>query len=427
MSHSRKNRASATAVEGPTTAPEQEDALESAEALAIAEAAGALVGPSRLTSPSEHHLTDDTAEATEGQQAEATAHEAGTAGTHGEQGPGNHLKGGVRPRRNMDNGVSVGERVVGRVVWANEHGAKVEIMDSMVTGYMPANEAPCMVSNENDELMSPTPAPGQPCVPVGLTREFEVVRNDSKRGPRLSARSLDWDLLWYRARQLYEASRQERENVRIKVVDVNTGGLLARAGGLQLFVPVSQLVREEGNTWWSEEELRAQFTGRELEVAVHEIEPSRRKFVGSVVVGAENKAVRQIKVGSLVWGTVRRVEPFGVFVGIDDTHTSGLMHISNISRSRVRRVDDIFAIGDRVHCLVMGIDEGYTNISLSTAELEVEDGDMLTDPAKVYENAQEQQEYFLQHLEFLRQDLVESDDWDGHTQQSGSGDYLRVA
>lgn len=36
-----------------------------------------------------------------------------------------------------------------------------------------------------------------------------------------------------------------------------------------------------------------------------------------------------------MWGTVRRVEDFGAFVGFDDTRASGLVHISNISRQHV--------------------------------------------------------------------------------------------
>lgn len=42
--------------------------------------------------------------------------------------------------------------------------------------------------------------------------------------------------------------------------------------------------------------------------------------------------------GQLVTGTVRRIEPFGVFVGIDNTRVSGLLHISNVSRQHIESV-----------------------------------------------------------------------------------------
>ena len=41
------------------------------------------------------------------------------------------------------------------------------------------------------------------------------------------------------------------------------------------------------------------------------------------------------QVGALVWGTVRRVEPFGLFLGLDKLRMSALLHISNMSRAHV--------------------------------------------------------------------------------------------
>ena len=42
------------------------------------------------------------------------------------------------------------------------------------------------------------------------------------------------------------------------------------------------------------------------------------------------------RVGALVSGTVRRLEGFGAFIGLDDAGpVSGLLHVSNISRQRV--------------------------------------------------------------------------------------------
>ena len=40
-----------------------------------------------------------------------------------------------------------------------------------------------------------------------------------------------------------------------------------------------------------------------------------------------------------MWGTVRRVESYGAFVGIDGTRLSGLLHISCISRSHIDNVE----------------------------------------------------------------------------------------
>ena len=42
-----------------------------------------------------------------------------------------------------------------------------------------------------------------------------------------------------------------------------------------------------------------------------------------------------LQVGALVWGNVRRVEQFGLFMGLDRLRMSALLHISNMSRAHV--------------------------------------------------------------------------------------------
>ena len=42
-------------------------------------------------------------------------------------------------------------------------------------------------------------------------------------------------------------------------------------------------------------------------------------------------------------------------------------------------VQDVFKVGERVRCLIMGMDDNFTRISLSTAELEESEGDIMFD------------------------------------------------
>ncbi len=52
--------------------------------------------------------------------------------------------------------------------------------------------------------------------------------------------------------------------------------------------------------------------------------------------GSPRVLTNGFRVGALVSGTVRRLEGFGAFIGLDDAGpVSGLLHVSNISRQRV--------------------------------------------------------------------------------------------
>ena len=65
---------------------------------------------------------------------------------------------------------------------------------------------------------------------------------------------------------------------------------------------------------------------------------------------------REIKVGEVFQGKVKRIVDFGAFVEILPGH-EGLIHISELSPYRVRRVEDVIKVGDIVPVMVKNIDD----------------------------------------------------------------------
>lgn len=72
---------------------------------------------------------------------------------------------------------------------------------------------------------------------------------------------------------------------------------------------------------------------------------------------------REIEVGQVYEGTVRRIEKFGAFVEIAKGK-DGLVHISELAYERVGKVEDVLALGDKVTVKVIEIDgQGRINLS----------------------------------------------------------------
>lgn len=71
-----------------------------------------------------------------------------------------------------------------------------------------------------------------------------------------------------------------------------------------------------------------------------------------------------IKVGSLMRGTIRNVTDFGAFVDIG-IKTAGLIHISEMSSRRIRHPLDVVSVGDVVQVRVISVDEKRGRIGLS--------------------------------------------------------------
>ena len=74
--------------------------------------------------------------------------------------------------------------------------------------------------------------------------------------------------------------------------------------------------------------------------------------------------VREFGVGEIYYGTVTRTASFGAFVDIGGGK-EGLVHISKISKERVKNVEDYIKVGDKVPVKVIEIDDqGRINLTM---------------------------------------------------------------
>ncbi|WP_391560141.1 polyribonucleotide nucleotidyltransferase [Robertmurraya sp.] len=73
--------------------------------------------------------------------------------------------------------------------------------------------------------------------------------------------------------------------------------------------------------------------------------------------------VREVEIGQMYLGKVKRIEKFGAFVELF-SGKDGLVHISELAEERVGKVEDVVAIGDEILVKVMEIDkQGRVNLS----------------------------------------------------------------
>ncbi len=73
--------------------------------------------------------------------------------------------------------------------------------------------------------------------------------------------------------------------------------------------------------------------------------------------------VREVEVGQIYLGTVKRIEKFGAFVELFKGK-DGLVHISQLQDKRTNKVEDVVAIGDQIMVKVKEIDQqGRVNLS----------------------------------------------------------------
>ena len=75
--------------------------------------------------------------------------------------------------------------------------------------------------------------------------------------------------------------------------------------------------------------------------------------------------VRDIEVGGIYYGEVVRIMNFGAFVNLGCGDKEGLLHISQISKERLKNVEDVLHVGDKVTVKVTEIDDqGRINLTM---------------------------------------------------------------
>ena len=106
-----------------------------------------------------------------------------------------------------------------------------------------------------------------------------------------------------------------------------------------------------------------------------DVEETGKIFVTAEKEEAAKKAIawieditREVKVGEIFQGKVKKILDFGAFVEILPGQ-EGLIHISELAPWRVEKVEDIVKVGDTVPVKVISIDEqGRINLSLKKAK-----------------------------------------------------------
>ncbi|MCA1030120.1 polyribonucleotide nucleotidyltransferase [Bacillus timonensis] len=101
-----------------------------------------------------------------------------------------------------------------------------------------------------------------------------------------------------------------------------------------------------------------------------DIEQDGTVFISSVDEEMNKKAkkiiedlVREVEVGQMYLGKVKRIEKFGAFVELF-SGKDGLVHISELAEERIGKVEDVVSIGDEILVKVMEIDkQGRVNLS----------------------------------------------------------------
>ena len=243
--------------------------------------------------------------------------------------------------------LNTGDKVTGVVTGITATEVNVDL-GTKHAGYIPISE-----------LSDDPTVKVEDIVKIGDEIETYVMRvNDMEGVATLSKKRLDtvknWDAI--------EAAVEDKTVMEGVVTEDNKGGIVVNVKGIRVFVPASQTGMPRGADL-------SEMIKERVQLRITEVNRSRRRVVGSIrAVAAEARAAKaaevweNIEVGKRYEGTVKSLTSYGAFVDIGGV--DGMVHVSELSWSRIKNPAEVVSVGDAVSVYVISFDPEKRKISL---------------------------------------------------------------
>jgi len=178
------------------------------------------------------------------------------------------------------------------------------------------------------------------------------------------AQPKDWSSL--------EAAFAEKSAIVGTVTGVVKGGLTVDVG-VRAFMPASRSGTREAAEM--EKLVGTEITCRitKLDVQDEDVVVDRRVVLEEQAREASQGRFAAMKEGDLLTGTVRTLMPYGAFVDLGGV--DGLLHVSDISWTRISKPEDVLSVGQELQLRLLKIDPETKKISLGLKQLQPEPWD----------------------------------------------------
>ncbi len=261
---------------------------------------------------------------------------------------------------------------------------------------------------------------------VGDEVEVMVDRREDKTGQlQLSHKKARTLKAWDRVNELHETG----EIVNGYVKSRTKGGMIVDIHGIEAFLPGSQIDVKPIKDY-------DQFVGKTMEFKVVKINPefknvvvSHKALIEADLEGQKKEIIAQLEKGQVLEGTVKNITSYGVFVDLGGV--DGLIHITDLSWSRVNHPSEILEDGATVKVVILDFDDEKTRIQLGMKQLEAHPWDALSADMKVGDKVKGKVVVLADYGAFVEiapgvEGLIHVSEMSWSTHLRSAGDFVKV-
>ncbi|EFK35539.1 MULTISPECIES: 30S ribosomal protein S1 [Chryseobacterium] len=261
---------------------------------------------------------------------------------------------------------------------------------------------------------------------VGDEVEVMVDKREDKTGQlQLSHRKARTLKAWDKVNELHETG----EIVNGFVKSRTKGGMIVDVHGIEAFLPGSQIDVKPIKDY-------DQFVGKTMEFKVVKINPefknvvvSHKALIEADIEGQKKEIIAQLEKGQVLEGTVKNITSYGVFIDLGGV--DGLIHITDLSWSRVNHPSEILEDGQTVKVVILDFDDEKTRIQLGMKQLEAHPWDALSADLKVGDKVKGKVVVLADYGAFVEiapgvEGLIHVSEMSWSTHLRSAGDFVKV-
>lgn len=261
---------------------------------------------------------------------------------------------------------------------------------------------------------------------VGDEVEVMVDRREDKSGQlQLSHKKARTLKAWDRVNEYHESG----EIVNGFVKSRSKGGMIVDVFGIEAFLPGSQIDVKPIKDY-------DQFVGKTMEFKVVKINPefknvvvSHKALIEADIEGQKKEIIAQLEKGQVLEGTVKNITSYGVFIDLGGV--DGLIHITDLSWSRVNHPSEILSDGQVVKVVILDFDDEKTRIQLGMKQLEAHPWDALSADLKVGDKVKGKVVVLADYGAFVEvapgvEGLIHVSEMSWSTHLRSAGDFVKI-
>jgi small subunit ribosomal protein S1 len=164
------------------------------------------------------------------------------------------------------------------------------------------------------------------------------------------------------------------------VISKTKGGLIVDCGGLETFLPGSQIDIKPIIDYDAYVGKSMEFKVVKVNEAIKNAVVSHKALIESDLAEQREKIIAGLEKGQVLEGIVKNITDFGAFLDLGGV--DGLLYITDISWGRISHPSEVLELNQKINVVVLDFDEGKKRISLGLKQLQPHPWDVLDDTIK---------------------------------------------